>query len=200
VAAAVRDEPGVLVEMGAHITVGSTGPALFGVLQDAGVPFFVQEVPMIRQLGTGRAYHPGDATVRLTVRAGRTDAALPGERLIAASHPLSGAEERELARLTRRVRDLIAEHGLPLTDDADEVFATLRQPQVLDRVAEVAGDPGEALRSGLVRELWSGSATDLAGGPLLDPDVFPADLLDRWAPLDERNEDQVLHVYLSPLG
>ena len=200
VAAAVEDEPGVLVELGHHPTVPASAPALFGVLQDAGVPFSVDDTALIRQLGTDRAYEPGDATVRLVVRAGRSDHAEPGERLIAASDPLSDAEERELGRLRDRVRGVVADHGLPLVDGADAVFTALGQPGEVDRIAAAGDDPDEALRSGLVRRLWTDPPLlDLVGGPLLDATVFPPDLLDRWSELDERNENQNLDVYLSPL-
>jgi hypothetical protein len=200
VAAAVRGEPGVLVEMVGHLAVSASAPALFVVLQHEGVPFYVDDVALVRQLGTGRAYAPGDATVRLVVRGGRSDRTRPGERLIAASEPLSPAEQRELDRLTGDVRDLVARHGLPLVEDAEEVFTMLGQPDEVDRIAEVAGDPDEAVSSGLVRRLWSnGPLTDLAGGPLLDAEVFPADVLDRWSELDDRSENQVLRVYLSPI-
>lgn len=87
VLAAVGDEPGVLVEMTVGLGVGATGPALFATLQDAGVPFYVDEVALVRQLGTARAFQPGDATVRLTVRSGRGAEAGPGERLVAESVP-----------------------------------------------------------------------------------------------------------------
>jgi hypothetical protein len=200
VAAAVADEPGVLVDLAPHPTVPATAPALFGVLQDAGVPFYVDSAALIRQLGNARAYHRGDATVRLAVRAGRDDHARPGERLIAASDPLSSGEERELRRLADRVREIIDDHGLPLVDEADAVFTALGQPHEVDRIAEAAGDPDETLRTGLVRRLWIDPVLlDLAGGPLLDPTVFPADLLDRWSVLDESNANQSVHVYLSRL-
>ena len=191
VAAAVDGEPGVLVEMGSHLAVGASAPALFGVLQDAGVPFYVDDVALVRQLGTARAYEPGDATVRLVVRGGRFDRARPGERLVAASEPMSSAEERELARLTGEVREIVDRHGLPLAEQARSVFTMLDQLDEVDRIAAVADDPDEALSSGLVRRLWAnGALTDLAGGPLLDTRVFPAELLDRWSELDERSENQ----------
>jgi hypothetical protein len=200
VAAAVDGEPGVLVEMGGHLAVGATAPALFGVLQEAGVPFYVHDVALVRQLGVDRAYEPGDATVRLVVRGGRADRARPGERLVAENDPLSGAEERELARLTDEVREIVARHGLPLVEDARSVFTMLDRPDEVDRIAAVADDPDEALRSGLVRLLWAnGPLVDLAGGPLLDTGVFPVELLDRWSELDERSENQVIHVYIAPL-
>jgi len=50
---------------------------------------------MVRQLGTDRAYRPGVATVRLTVRSGRADRPGPGERLIAESEPRVAASERD---------------------------------------------------------------------------------------------------------
>jgi hypothetical protein len=50
VVAAVDGESGVLVEMGGHLVVSASGPALFGVLQDAGVPFYVDDVALVRQL------------------------------------------------------------------------------------------------------------------------------------------------------
>jgi hypothetical protein len=104
VVAAVEDEPGVLVQMTYQVAVGATGPALFASLQDAGVPFYVDEVPLVRQLGTDRAYRPGDATVRLTIRSGRADRAGPGERLIAESEPRVAASERDPSREDRVIK------------------------------------------------------------------------------------------------
>jgi hypothetical protein len=200
VTAAVRHEPGVLVEMTDQIAVGATGPALFGSLQDAGVPFYVNDPRLVRQLGTGRAYHPGDATVRLSIRSGAADKPGPGERLVARSVPLSRTETAELRRLDRRVRGLVAENGLPLVDRADEVFAALGQPDQVQKIAALAHDPDQAVRSGEVRDLWSGAPTALADGPLLDPTVFPPAVLDRWSDLQRRHDDEVIHVYLSPLA
>jgi hypothetical protein len=199
VRAAVEDEPGVLVDLGSHIAVGATAPALFGVLQDAGVPFYVSDPNLVRQLGEDRAFAPGDATIRLSARAGSGDEARPDERLIAESVPLTGDERAELAELTDQVRDLIAENGLPLVDEAPEVFADLRQPQVIDEIAGLADDPDAALESGRVRELWSGAPTLWSDGPLLDPDVFPPELMDRWSDLDEAARDQVIKVYISDI-
>jgi hypothetical protein len=104
VVAAVEDEPGVLVEMGGHIAVGATAPALFGSLQEAGVPFYVDEVALVRQLGGDRAYRPGDATVRLTIRGGRSAEAAPGERLVAEAAPRANAHIREPGREDRVVK------------------------------------------------------------------------------------------------
>jgi hypothetical protein len=199
VRAAVEDEPAVLVELGSHIAVGATAPALFGVLQDAGVPFYVSNPDLIRQLGEDRAFEPGDATIRLSARAGITDEPRPDERLIAESVPLTDDEQAELAELTGRVRDLIADNGLPLVDEAPEVFADLHQPQVVDEIAGLADDPDAALESGRVRELWSGAPTLWSHGPLLDPGTFPSELMDRWSDLDEAARDQVIKVYVSDI-
>jgi hypothetical protein len=95
VVAAVEGEPGVLVEMSDQVAVGATGPALFVALQRAGIPFYVDDVPLVRQLGPDRAYLPGDATVRLTVRSGRDDVPALDERLIAESRPRVAAHERD---------------------------------------------------------------------------------------------------------
>jgi hypothetical protein len=104
VVAAVEDEPGVLVEMTGHIAVGATAPALFGSLQEAGVPFYVDEVALVRQLGDDRAYQPGDATVRLTIRGGRSAEAAPGERLVAEAAPRANTHIREPGREDRVVK------------------------------------------------------------------------------------------------
>jgi hypothetical protein len=199
VAAVVDGEPGVLVDLGSHVSVGASAPALFGVLQDEGVPFLVSDPNLVRQLGDDRAYEPGDATIRLSVRAGVADEPQPSERLIAESHPLTADEQDELDRLTTQVRDLIADNGLPLIEDAPAVFADLGQPRARAEIEALAGDPDAALASGRVRELWSGATTLWSNGPLLDPDVFPADLMDRWTDLDAQSRDQVIKVYVSDL-
>jgi hypothetical protein len=46
------------------------GPTVFSILQDAGVPFYVEDPALVRQLGEDRRFEPGKADARLTVRAG----------------------------------------------------------------------------------------------------------------------------------
>jgi hypothetical protein len=111
VLAAVEDQPGVLVELSGTIAVGATGPAVFAVLQDAGVPFYVDDVPLVRQLGTDRVYQPGEATVRLSVRSGPADRARPGERLVAESVPRVAGSERDPLPADRIIKVYVSAVG-----------------------------------------------------------------------------------------
>jgi hypothetical protein len=199
VVAAVEGRGPVLVELSLAVPVYRGAPGLFMVLQDAGVPFYVSYDGLVRQLGPARRYEPGRAAVRLRVWGGPDAEARPGERLVAESSPLSAGEARERDRLTGQVEDLVAEHGLVLAEGADDTLALMPLEEGMLPVDEAAGSPDDAVASGTVLGLWSGPRAEVAGGPLLDPEVYPASVLDRWAELETRDREHTIKVFLSDI-
>jgi hypothetical protein len=199
VVAAAEDAGSVLVRFSPHFYTGAFGPPLLAALQDAGVPFYVDEATLVRQLGNGRRFEPGDATVELRVIADRVSDPDPDQELVAEWSDLSDDDRAELDRLDEQVEDLVAEHGLPLADGAEDFLERAHDRETQEQIAELEDDPAEAVASGLVRELWSGQHATFLDGPLLDTDVFPRRLLDRWADLRLRAEERVLQVYMGPI-
>lgn len=195
---AVLGEPGVVVEVSPDVAAVAIGPALETALVEAGVPFYVEDPIAVRQLGDDRALTPGDATVRLRIVGRHLASPRPGEDEVATFDALSTAEHRELDRLEARVVDLVEEHGLPLIDDAARVFAETDRPHKAEEVEEAAAEPQDAVDRGLVRDLWKGGLAGWAGRPLLDTDVFPPSLMDRWAELQGIRDESALVVYRSP--
>jgi hypothetical protein len=199
VLAAVDGHDGVLVEFGPTDAALRTAPGLFLTLQDAGVPFYVSYEPLARQVGSQRWFEPGDADLRVQVRTGPDEEAMPGERLIATSSPLSSDEKAELARLTAQVEDLVADHGLPLVPGAETIFAGSGRPNRVADIQLVSLDPHAAVTDGTLLELWDSTMTEVAGRPLLDDARFPARIMDRWAELEARRERQTIKVFASPI-
>lgn len=198
-AEALEDEEGpLLVELSMHLSSLGAGPALFAVLQEAGVEFYVSDWPLIRQLGEDRRYEDGDADrlLRVTGDPSRSSAR-EGEVLVAAYRPLSRPERREMARLNDEVEALVVEHGLTWSGDAEAVFEALHKPDRMDELEEWVEDSPEYLvKSGLLRTLWTGGDVEFAGHPLLDPTVYRPEVMDRWAEL-QTLQDRSLTVYLS---
>jgi hypothetical protein len=199
VVAAVEDDGAVLVQLTPSIGGGTVGPALLVELQDAGIPFYVEDPPLVRQLGRPRQFEPGDATTTLRVAGGRDAPALPGERLVASWSELGGEQSAELEGLNRQVEDLVAEHGLPLTDDARTYLREADEEGIIEAVETAADAPAAAVGNGTVRGLWAGGGALLRGEPLIDTDLFPTELMDRWVELWVRHAERVVRVYVGSL-
>jgi hypothetical protein len=196
---ALEDEEGpLLVELSVHLSSLAAGPALFAVLQDAGLEFYVSDWPLIRQLGEDRRYEEGDADRLLRVTGDPSrGSAREGERLLVAYSPLSRTEVRELERLNEGLTELVEEQGLVWSGDAEAVYEALEKP---DRMAEMEDwaerSPQYLVEAGLLRTLWTGGDVGFAGHPLLDTAVYRPEVLDRWAQLQELR-DRTLRVYIS---
>ena len=202
VAEAVEGKGPLLVELSAHASVLSVGPALFGVLQDADVGFYVEDWPLVRQLGEDRRWEPDEdqADMRLRVTGDTaTSSAREGERLVASYLPLSRDERHELARLNRQITDILVEQGIVWSGDAEQVYEHLDKP---DRMAEMEdqaeGNAAYMVESGLLRSLWEGGEPGFAGHPLLDTTVYTPELLDPWADL-QGAQDRTVKVFLSKI-
>jgi hypothetical protein len=190
----------VLVDLSLNVASIGIGPALLGSLQEAGVRFYVQDPVYVRQLGNRRSFDPGDARTRLRITGGLGAEPQDGEELVARYDALTKRQRAELRRLEDRVVTLVEAHGLPLDHDAARVFAELDRPQRLDEIAAAAHDPEKAVSTTtVVRDLWESGETSYAGGPLLDPKVFPHDLMDRWVELRALRDDSSLAVFVAPL-
>jgi hypothetical protein len=197
VRAAVAGRNSVLVQFSAHIVTGGLGPPILVLLQDAGVRFYVDEPALVRQLGEVRRFDLGDATTTLRVDGGRFARAQPGERLVASWADLDDRQRAELERLDRQVEDLVHEHGLVLTPDAGRFLRKAGDVSSLGRLEGFRDEPEQAVDSGLVRHLWAGGGAALRGEPLLDTDVYPRELMDRWVDLWIRNDERSLEVYVG---
>jgi hypothetical protein len=201
VVAAVEARGGgpVLVDLENHVAIMRIGFTVMTTLQAADIPFLVRDDNLVRQLGTVRRWEPGEAAWRLVVKGGEEAGPGPAEELVAEWRDLTGAEQRELARLEDDLADRLDEHGLPLTDDADEAFEAIDASDQLEVMREQAADDTAALLDNpSFREMWSGPTSHYYGHPLIDDGVIPADLLDRWSDLKERSQ-LVIRVYMSPL-
>ncbi|HEY8544418.1 MAG TPA: hypothetical protein VIL36_05195, partial [Acidimicrobiales bacterium] len=196
---ALEDEEGpLLVELSPHLSSLAAGPALFALLQEAGVEFYVTDWPLVRQLGEDRWYEEGDADRRLRVTGNpsRRDAGRD-ERLVAAYAPLSRDELRELQRLEDELTELVAERGIVWSDDAEAVYEHLEKPERMAELEDWADrGPRYLVEAGLLRSLWSGGDVIFAGHPLLDTTVYRPELMDRYAQLQELR-DRTLRVYIS---
>jgi hypothetical protein len=176
------------------------GPSVLGAVQQAGERFYVDDTVMVRQVGTGREYKPGRARLHLRVTGGAGAQPQAGEKVVTRFVAISDRERAELHRLTERVVALVEAHGLPLSSRATRAFAELKRPGRAAEIAKAAKDPRQAVESGFVRDLWQGGEAGYAGGPLLDTDVFPNDLMHRWATLQATRDDSTLAIFISRIG
>ena len=198
---ALEDEDGpLLVELSVHQSSTGAGPALFSVLQDAGVEFYVEDWPLVRQLGEQRRYEEGDADRRLRITGDASPGSKrEGEELVASYSPLSRAERRELQQIDEEVAGIVADHGLVWAGDAEQVFEALDKPERMAELEKwVDKSPEYLVESGLFRTLWEGGEPAFAGHPLIDLSDYPEQLLDRLTELQSA-QDRTLKVYLSDI-
>jgi hypothetical protein len=167
------------------------GPAIMVVLQDHGIPFYTDSKGLARQVGTGRLYSEGDAEWKIVVKATRAAGAGKDEHLIAQWDGLTPADADEMDELRATLTGLIAEHGMPIAPEARDIMEQYGGMEMLEKFADANADPDpESL-------LKSGDFTQMAGW--LDPSVFPKDMTDRWAELEDMRENRVIRVYLAPI-
>lgn len=200
VVAALEGEGPVLVQLPFTTAAGNVGPPVFSVLQEAGIPFTVDDEHLVSQFGEARRHEPGDARVRLIVRGGSHAAGGPGERLVAAWSGLSDEESAELVRLSAELRSLIARHGLRLADGAATLLREVGLDDVIAAAATARDDPDRVLEDDMLVTLWSGPLAQIAGSPLLDPGIFRPELMDRWVDLADQRSTQQVRVYVAPVS
>ncbi len=190
----------VLVDLSIDPTAGAVGPSVFSALQDAGIPFYVDQPPLVRQLGTDRRFSPGVAHVGIVVRGGPLAAQHdPHDVAIASWSGLSRADRAELADLSGEVERTLVRRGLRLARGAP-AYLTDHGADVLVRdVSRLAHNPDAAVRGTLVCQLWSGVWKQAAGRRLIDGRGFAPGLLDRWCTLADRAVWQKVTVYRHPV-
>jgi hypothetical protein len=198
----------VLLEIPSPVGAASwLGPGLMVELQEAGVPFVVDDPVLERQLGSWRSLDENHAVARLIVctceihgqRRGPSHTA----RLVAEVDGISAAEAAEMQQLRHELRAVFAElerlpvrDELPRTPDVpglEEVIADL-----VDRVDDLDGSPDQLLDSqelvsliGLLDLVFDGI------DPVIDVDLVPADDLVRYAQLRAWSADRSAAVYID---
>jgi hypothetical protein len=189
----------VVVELSYDITSGAVGTALFGALQDAGIPFYVTQDPLVRQLGEARRFSPGDADVAIVVRGGPiAHQHAPDEVPVASWSEMSRADKARRAELTDQVTRTLDRRGLRMRPGAAAYLTRYGEAAIVRDVRRLADDPEGAVRSGRVCDLWSSAWTESAGHPLLDDRGFAPGVLDRWCALEDRAINRVITVYRRP--
>lgn len=194
VVAATRDQGTVLVNLPPYFASVYTGPALVGEMQDAGIPFVVEEEFLIRQFGKHYAVQPGEADVRLSVRGGFPDPA-DGEDVVATWSTLSSDDRRELERLSSRIAAVIERDGLEIRPGADDAL----DETLAGEVAGADADPEAFLQLHTLWRLVLDRPDYNAGDAVVDESAFPDGVLDRWVELARRRDVETLTVYLSSL-
>jgi hypothetical protein len=190
----------VLVDLAYDVTTGAVGPSLFSAFQDAGIPFYVDQPALVRQLGDARRFSPGDADVGIVVRGGPIAMQHNLDEVpIASWSALSTKTEADRARLREQVISVLGRRGLRLAPGAETYLTDADASGVAREVARLADDPDAAVQGGLVCNLWSGVRTEAAGRPLLDARAFPPGLLDRWCTLEDHAANRRITVYRHPL-
>ena len=158
--------------------------AIMALLDERGIEFQVDEPFWIRQLGEGRAAD-GTADARLFVREGNAALDVPdGSRRVALVEGLDDAEQRELRRLERSLRDL----DIELSDDGRAAL------DAGGLTSFASGTPTAA------QLLSTGELAMLARDGLLVVPDDRAEALARYADLRIRWERHTVGVFVAPLG
>jgi hypothetical protein len=126
---------------------------VMSVLQRNGIDFVLSEEGLVRQLGEGRRYEPGEATIRVHQVEGHAALTIPdGKSRIAFASPLSPAEIGELLDLEAQIVEHIETIGLLLTPEGYDLVeggalgVTLEQIDGADEVAQALVDDAAIMR------------------------------------------------------
>jgi hypothetical protein len=182
----LRGEPRVLFDMrGLRFAEPYSGPVM-AELQRLGVPWFVDDLGMTRQVGHSRAYE-GGGSVRLFLREGDSAREIPPRaHRVAFVEGLTEAEATELSALEDELTPFISDGGLDL-----------------DRSALGAQSDSVAIRSGQLDDpdyLFSSRA--LVGLVTRDLVLVPdrwSGRLDRYAELQGQADFETVAVFAEPL-
>jgi hypothetical protein len=183
----LRDERGVLVDMrGLRFAEPYSAPVM-AELQRLGVPWFVEDAGMVRQVGASRAHHD-EASVRLSLREGDSARQVPrGARRVAFVEGLTDEERAELEALRATLAPFIADGGLAVGskgggDGRTESEPTARQLRDADRL----------YRTRVLVDL-------VDSGRLSVPKPW-AERLERYAELQTSADSRAVAVLVEPLG
>ena len=189
--ASLRGERGVLIEaQGLRFAEPYSVPVM-AELQALGVPFFVDDDGLARQLGDTRTYD-GDASLRLHIREGEAAREpLEGTRRVAFVEALRPEETAELEELRTQLRPFIDAGGLVLNDAGRDA---LTSPDDTARAAATA-----ELRSANV-VFFTRALVYLATNDLLDLEAPWDARATRYAELQYRADRYTVAVFVEPIA
>jgi hypothetical protein len=208
---ALEDEPGLLMEVRGLRFAEPFSVPVVSELQRLGVPWYVDDPGMVRQLGEARRYE-GQPARRLIFREG--DAARevpPGEERVAFVEGLTPAEADELADLQDRLRPFIEDGGLALDDHARQVGRDFYDPDAGLLVDGYLSDADHLFEWGSASSVTTGVAGTarasryqrllvyLVEDDFLDVPEEWADRLDRYADLQQQADRLTIGVFTAPL-
>ena len=184
--AALEDVGPILVDFdGIRFAEPYSGPVM-AELQRRGIPFFVDDPGLVRQLGDARELD-GDAQ-RLIFRDGdRADDAPAGAERVVHVTGLDTDDQRELDDLEAAIGDHLATEGLALRPDAE--LSDLARGAV-----DALPDPAAVEQLFRFRIL-----VELVEDDLVDISADGEDRFARYAELQQRSDDGSLSLYLAPL-
>jgi hypothetical protein len=199
VVAAVDEWGPVLVDLTIDWPTIFVGPPLLGELQDAGIPFQVDQRILARQVGFHREAQAGETYPHLSVRGGPAQPQA-GEEVVASWSSLSEDDRAELERLGEQLTDVIGHVGVPLRSDAAATYRALGRDDHLAALRDARRDPDQLVTTDILWSAVRGDVADYAGHSLVDDASLPRDArrtLARWSELAERRDRQQVTVYLT---
>jgi hypothetical protein len=199
--AALRGEQGVLFEVSGLRFAEPFSVPVMAELQRLGVPWFVDDGGMVRQLGNARRYSPGDASVRLFLREGDAARLVPdGARRVAFVDGTDPAEAAELRRLQKELRPFIAAGGLRLTARAraEANDPTVDNPDAPVTDAELR-DPDQLFAPGTASSRYGRKLVYLVeAGRVAVADPWSS-TLERYADLQQQADRLTVAVFVEAL-
>jgi len=200
--AALRGERGVLFDVSDLRFAEPFSFAVMAELQELGVPWFVDDEGLVRQLGPARRYSPGDASVRLFLREG--DAArqvTDGARRVAFVDGTDPAEAAELSRLQEDLRPFIAAGGLRLTAPAraEAEDPTVDDPYAAVTTAELR-DPDQLFAAKTAQPRYNRKLVYLVEEDRLAVAEPWSSKLQRYAELQQQADRLTVAVFVEPLA
>ncbi len=196
----VSDERGVLFD-GRGLRFGeSFSVRLLWELERLGVPWFVDEQGLAKQLGPSRMYS-GGASVRLFLLEG--DAARetpPGVRRVAFVEGLTGDEPTELANVKAELTSFIADGGLVLRRDLSEAQRFTDFAELPALTEAWLRDPEYLLAEGTASPSFVRALVYLVVNDWLDVPERWDSLLERYADLQYQADRLTVAVFAEPLG
>jgi hypothetical protein len=199
--AALRGEQGVLFEVSGLRFAEPFSVPVMAELQRLGVPWFVDDGGIVRQLGTARRYSPGDASVRLFLREGDAARQVPdGVRRVAFVDGTDPAEAAELQRLQEDLRPFIAAGGLRLTARAraEANDPTVDNPDAPVTTAELR-DPDKLFAPGTASSRYNRKLVYLVEADRLAVAEPWSSKLERYADLQQQADRLTVAVFVETL-
>ena len=197
--AALRDEEGVLFEVRGLRFAEPFSVPVMDELQSLGVPWFVDDAGMARQLGQSRGW-PGEASVRLFLLEG--DAAReipPGARRVAFADGLGPGEAEDLEALREELAPFITGGGLVLSDAARERGRNFDDFDAVPPSAEQLRDPEYLFSPGSASSRYLRRLVYLVAEDQLDVPARWEAPLERYAALQQQADRLTVGVFTEPL-